>query len=343
MAVRAARSTRSAGERRRQVDPDEGAVRACYPAGTYDGRSTSTASWCEFHNIRDSEHAGIVIIHQEARAHPGDVDRENIFLGNETAKSGVINWLSTRVKARELLARVGLEEEPDTKIRDIGVGKQQLVEIAKALSKDVKLLILDEPTAALNAGDSQHLLDLIAGLRSKGVTCIMISHKLNEIEQIADSITIIRDGKSIETLRVKEDGVDENRIIRGMVGRDIESGSPTHVPRSARSSSRSRTGPSGTPTSGPLVCKSESFFVRRGEIVGFAGLMGAGRTELMRSIFGQLLRHLRQRHALKDGQELSSVGARGDRRGPGLRHARTARPSASTSSTTSSGPPSRPS
>src|SRR3954467_3597068 len=197
-----------------------------YPHGDYEGEITFEGRHCEFGGIRDSEHAGIVIIHQELALSPQLSIAENIFLGNEAAKGGVINWMTTRAKARELLARVGLEEEPDTKIRDIGVGKQQLVEIAKALSKDVKLLILDEPTAALNEGDSQHLLDLITGLRSQGAPCIMISHKLNEIEQIADSITIIRDGRSIETLRVKEDGVDENRIIRGMVGRDLESRFP---------------------------------------------------------------------------------------------------------------------
>ena len=186
-----------------------------HPAGTYDGEIHF-----EGQLVRVQQHPRQRARRHRhhppgARAHPGDVDRREHLPRQRDGQGGVIDWLATRAKARELLARVGLDEEPDTKIRDIGVGKQQLVEIAKALSKDVKLLILDEPTAALNEGDSQHLLDLIAGLRSKGVTCIMISHKLNEIEQIADSITIIRDGKSIETLRVKEDGVDENRIIRG--------------------------------------------------------------------------------------------------------------------------------
>ncbi|MEO6143330.1 MAG: ATP-binding cassette domain-containing protein, partial [Dermatophilaceae bacterium] len=201
-----------------------------HPNGSYTGDIIFDGKPVAFNNIRDSEHAGIVIIHQELALIPELSIAENIFLGNEVTTRGVINWMTTRAKARELLARVGLVEEPETKVRDIGVGKQQLVEIAKALSKDVKLLILDEPTAALNEGDSQHLLDLIVGLRSKGVTCIMISHKLNEIEKIADAITIIRDGKSIETLRVKEDGVDENRIIRGMVGRDLESRFPDHTP-----------------------------------------------------------------------------------------------------------------
>ena len=177
-----------------------------HPAGTYDGEIHFEGEVAEFHDVDDSEHAGIVMIHQELALIPEMSIAENIFLGDEPASGGAIDWMATRVKARELLARVGLQEEPDTRIRDLGVGRQQLVEVAKALSKDVKLLILDEPTAALDEGDSQHLLDLISELRSKGLTCIIISHELNEIEQIADSITIIRDGRSIETLRVKEDG-----------------------------------------------------------------------------------------------------------------------------------------
>ncbi len=258
-----------------------------WPFGTYGGEILYEGRVVEFNNIRDSEHAGIVIIHQELALIPELSIAENIFLGNEVASGGVINWLRTRQRATELLARVGLTENPDTKIKDIGVGKQQLVEIAKALSKDVRLLILDEPTAALNEGDSQHLLDLMSGLRAKGVTCIMISHKLNEIEKISDSITIIRDGKTVETLRVKEDGVDENRIIRGMVGRDLESRFPEHTPELGETFFEV----SGWTVRHPavadrLVCKDESFFVRHGEIVGFAGLMGAGRTELMRSLFG---------------------------------------------------------
>ncbi len=276
-----------------------------WPAGTYDGEIHFNGRLVEFNNIRDSEHAGIVIIHQELALIPELSIGENIFLGNEVASGGVINWTTTRQRASELLARVGLNENPDTKIKDIGVGKQQLVEIAKALSKDVKLLILDEPTSALNEGDSQHLLGLMTGLRERGVTCIMISHKLNEIEQISDSITIIRDGKSIETLRVKEDGVDENRIIRGMVGRDLESRFPDHVPEIGEKLFEVKNWTVRHPNvADRLVCKSESFYVRRGEIVGFAGLMGAGRTELMRSIFGQSYGVFVSGTLLKDGQEL---------------------------------------
>jgi putative multiple sugar transport system ATP-binding protein len=258
-----------------------------YPFGSYTGDIVYQNEVQQYKDIRASEHAGIVIIHQELALIPELSIMENIFLGNEPTKRGVIDWAEARTRSTELLARVGLREDPDTPIKEIGVGKQQLVEIAKALSKDVKLLILDEPTAALNEGDSQHLLDLMAGLRSKCVTCIMISHKLNEIEKISDSITIIRDGETVETLRVKEDGVDENRIIRGMVGRDIESRFPDHTPEIGDAFFEVSHWTVRHPAvPDRLVCKDESFFVRHGEIVGFAGLMGAGRTELMRSIFG---------------------------------------------------------
>ena len=258
-----------------------------------------------FANIRDSEHAGIVIIHQELALIPELSIAENIFLGNEQ-KSGIgIDWVATRQRARELLARVGLAENPETRIKDIGVGKQQLVEIAKALSKDVKLLILDEPTAALNESDSQHLLDLITGLRAKGVTCIMISHKLNEIEQIADAITVIRDGKTIETMRVKEEGVDEDRIIRAMVGRDLGSRFPDYTPSIGEKFFEVHDWTVRHPDVGDrFVCKQEDFFVRQGEIVGFAGLMGAGRTELMRSIFGRSYGNYVAGTIIKDGKPL---------------------------------------
>ncbi len=179
-----------------------------WPHGSYTGDIIFDGKPVEFKNIRQSEHAGIVIIHQELALIPELSIAENIFLGNEYVKNGVIDWVETNRKARELLEHVGLNDEPQTAIKNIGVGKQQLVEIAKALNKDVRLLILDEPTAALNEEDSQHLLGLIDELRRKGITCIIISHKLNEIEQIADSITIIRDGQSVETLDVKGDKVD---------------------------------------------------------------------------------------------------------------------------------------
>ncbi len=259
-----------------------------YPHGTYTGEILFQGAEVRFSNIKSSEHAGIVIIHQELALIPELSITENIFLGNEVRGRVGIDWELARSRATELLARVGLTESPDERIKNIGVGKQQLVEIAKALSKDVRLLILDEPTSALNEEDSAHLLDLLRGLRAKGMTCIMISHKLNEIAAIADSITIIRDGRSVETLDTHSGEVDEDRIIRGMVGRSLESRFPEHTPQIGETFFEVVDWTVEHPqVPGRLVCNRSTFHVRRGEIVGFAGIMGAGRTELARSIFGR--------------------------------------------------------
>ena len=259
-----------------------------YPTGSYDGEIVFDGRSAQFSGIRDSEHVGIVIIHQELALVPYLSIAENIFLGNETAKRGVINWDAAHHRAIELMARVGLAENPLTKVKDLGIGKQQLVEIAKALGKDVRLLILDEPTAALNDDDSAHLLDLLRGLKGKGITSIMISHKLNEIEQVADAITIIRDGRTIETLDVAAGGVDQDRIIRGMVGRDLEHRFPDHTPEIGDVLLEVSDWTVSHPTDHSReVIRSVDLTVRHGEIVGIAGLMGAGRTELARSIFGR--------------------------------------------------------
>ncbi|HYF74512.1 MAG TPA: ATP-binding cassette domain-containing protein, partial [Nocardioides sp.] len=250
-----------------------------HPHGTYEGEIVYEGQPVEFSNIRQSEAAGIVIIHQELALIPELSIAENIFLGNETTHRGVINWDEANSRAIELMARVGLRENPLTPVKNLGIGKQQLVEIAKALSKEVKLLILDEPTAALNDEDSNHLLDLLKGLQGKGITSIMISHKLNEIARISDSITIIRDGKTIETLDVTAGGVDEDRIIRGMVGRSLEHRFPEHTPEIGDVLFEV----SGWTVMHPddhhrVVIDNANLTVRRGEIVGIAGLMGAGRT-----------------------------------------------------------------
>jgi putative multiple sugar transport system ATP-binding protein len=277
-----------------------------HPHGSYGGSIIFEGRECEFRDIRSSEHAGIVIIHQELALIPELSIAENIFLGNEPTSFGVINWDRARTEARRLLLRVGLTENPDTKISDIGVGKQQLVEIAKAMAKSVKLLILDEPTAALNESDSQHLLGLMRNLRDAGVTCILISHKLNEIEQIADSITILRDGRTIETLDVRSGGIDEDRIIKGMVGRSLESRFPDHTADIGEVMFEVRDWTVRHPqVPDRLVCKNSNFFVRRGEIVGFAGLMGAGRTELARSLFGHSYGTYVSGQVFKDGREIS--------------------------------------
>ncbi|MER6826453.1 multiple monosaccharide ABC transporter ATP-binding protein [Streptosporangium sp. NPDC000563] len=259
-----------------------------YPHGSYEGEILFDGEPCRFSDIRDSEKRGIVIIHQELALSPYLSIAENIFLGNERTTRGLIDWNRTNAEAAELLERVGLRENPVTLSMDIGVGKQQLVEIAKALSKRVRLLILDEPTASLNDEDSAHLLDLLRGLRDEGITSVIISHKLNEIQAIADSTTILRDGRTIETLDMKNDRVTEDRIISGMVGRDLEHRFPPHEPKIGEEALRIEDWTVHSPSQhGRVVVSGASLTLRRGEIVGLAGLMGAGRTELAMSVFGR--------------------------------------------------------
>ncbi|KZC94656.1 MULTISPECIES: multiple monosaccharide ABC transporter ATP-binding protein [Clavibacter] len=259
-----------------------------YPAGSYDGDIVLEDKVVKFSSIRDSEKSGVVIIHQELALSPYLSIAENIFLGNEISKGGFIDWNATNVEASKLLARVGLSDNPATKIADIGVGKQQLVEIAKALSKEVKLLILDEPTAALNDEDSAHLLDLIKHLKGQGITSIIISHKLNEIKAIADAVTIIRDGKTIETLDLGRDSISEERIIKGMVGRDLQSRYPDRTPDIGEEVLRIEDWTVHHPQEhSRVVVDHANLNVRAGEVVGIAGLMGAGRTELAMSVFGR--------------------------------------------------------
>jgi putative multiple sugar transport system ATP-binding protein len=276
-----------------------------YPHGSYDGEIDFEGEACVFHGIRDSEQRGIVIIHQELALIPQLSIAENIFLGNERAARGVINWNRTNSRAADLLARVGLRENPVTRIQDLGVGKQQLVEIAKALSKRVKLLILDEPTAALNDEDSQHLLDLLRGLQAEGITCVIISHKLNEIEAIADRTTVIRDGRTIETLEMSAAGVSQDRLIRSMVGRDLNHRFPPHEPDVGEEVLRIEDWTVHSPTQrNRTVVWGARLTLHRGEIVGLAGLMGAGRTELAMSVFGRSWGTNVSGRLYKNGQEI---------------------------------------
>jgi putative multiple sugar transport system ATP-binding protein len=277
-----------------------------YPHGDYTGDIEFEGEPCRFSGIRDSEQRGIVIIHQELALSPYLSVAENIYLGNERrGRLGLIDWNRTNDDAGRLLKRVGLHENPVTPAMDLGVGKQQLVEIAKALSKRVKLLILDEPTAALNDADSEHLLDLLRGLRDEGITCVIISHKLNEIRAIADSTTILRDGRTIETLDMGGD-VSEDRIISGMVGRDLEHRFPDRVPEIGDEVLRIEDWTVHSPTQrGRTVVHGAGLTLRRGEIVGLAGLMGAGRTELAMSVFGRSYGIGISGRIYKDGKEIS--------------------------------------
>ena len=279
-----------------------------YPHGTYEGEIRFNGEVCSFKDIKASEHAGIVIIHQELALIPELSVMENIFLGNEIVKRGLINWDRARELTIDLLARVGLEVDPGTPIKNLGVGQQQLVEIAKALSKDVKLLILDEPTSALNEDDSANLLQLMLGLKGRGITSIMISHKLNEIAAVSDAVTVIRDGKTVETYQVEAGKVDEDRIIRAMVGRSLDNRYPEHTPTIGEVMFEVRDWRVEHPSiPGRLICKDSSFTVRRGEIVGFAGLMGAGRTELARSLFGRTYGNFISGQMLLHGQEITAT------------------------------------
>jgi putative multiple sugar transport system ATP-binding protein len=263
-----------------------------YPAGTYDGDIVFDGDVRRFSTISDSEHLGIIIIHQELALVPLLSIAENIFLGNEVAANGVINWPETFSRTQGLLTKVGLKESPSALITDIGVGKQQLVEIAKALSKKVRLLILDEPTASLNENDSDALLTLLMEFRKQGMTSIIISHKLNEVKKVADQVTVLRDGTTVETLDAATEEISEDRIIKGMVGRELHDRYPPRDPKIGETifevknwnvfhqNHRDR-----------QFLHDVNLSVKAGEVVGIAGLMGAGRTETAMSIFGKAWGH----------------------------------------------------
>jgi putative multiple sugar transport system ATP-binding protein len=259
-----------------------------YPHGTYEGDIVFDGQVRQFGGIRDSEHLGVIIIHQELALVPLLSIAENIFLGNETARFGVIDWMAAHSQTQALLKKVGLKELPDTPVTQLGVGKQQLVEIAKALSREVKLLILDEPTASLNENDSQALLDLLLELKGQGITCILISHKLNEISRVADTITVLRDGSTVTSLDCHAGPVSEDRVIQAMVGREMADRYPRREPNIGETVFEVRHWRAHHPQHAEReVIKGIDLHVRRGEIVGIAGLMGSGRTELAMSIFGR--------------------------------------------------------
>jgi len=276
-----------------------------YPYGSYSGEIYFQGQECRFRDITESEAVGLVIIHQELALIPYLSITENLFLGNEQAKNGVINWNEAISRTKELLARVGLDESPNTLITDMGVGKQQLVEIAKALAKKVKLLILDEPTASLNETDSEKLLQLLLQFKEHGISAVLISHKLSEVSKVADSITILRDGMTIETLDCQKDHITEDRIIRGMVGRDMTHRFPPRESQIGDVIFEIKNWNVYHPIhEDRKVSNDINLNVRRGEVVGIAGLMGAGRTELAMSIFGRAYGTRISGKAYKSGKEI---------------------------------------
>ena len=279
-----------------------------HPYGSYTGRMIFEGRELQLRSIRESEKLGISFIHQELSLVPYLTIAENIFLGNECARGGIIDWQKSFRRGKELMDMVGLNDKPTTLVGDIGVGKQQLVEIAKALTRDVKLLILDEPTAALNDNDSDHLLNLLTELnQSRGITCIIISHKIHEVIKIANKITVIRDGATIETLVKGLDEITEDRIIKGMVGREMKSRFPKRTPNIGDVGFEVKDWVVYDPLDEDRIkINNVSFHIKKGEVVGFAGLMGAGRTELAMSLFGRAYGKKISGRIIKDGKDVDA-------------------------------------
>ena len=302
-----------------------------YPYGSYEGDIIYNGEICKFHDIKQSEAKGIVIIHQELALVPYMSIGENMFLGNERGKKAAIDWDETYGQAEKYMREVGLSESSRTLIKDIGTGKQQLVEIAKALAKNAKLLILNEPTSSLNESDSKALLDLLLKFKKDGMTCIIISHKLNEVSYVADKITVIRDGSTIETLTKGVDDFSEDRIIKGMVGREIADRFPKrHGVKIGDVSMEVKNWTVYHPIyTERKVVDNVSIKIHKGEVVGISGLMGAGRTELAKSVFGRSYGTNISGTLLLDGKEVHLKSSRDaiahklayvteDRKGDGL-------------------------
>lgn len=260
-----------------------------YPYGSYSGDIIYNGEICRFNNITDSEAKGIVIIHQELALIPYMTIAENMFLGAEKGSKFKIDWDEENKIAKEYIEKVGLDENINALIKDVGLGKQQLVEIAKALSKHAKLLILDEPTSSLSESDSRHLLDLLLELKKEGLTSIIISHKLNEVEYVADDITVVRDGRTVETLKKGVDDISEARIIKGMVGRELTNRFPErpNCVKDEISFEVKNWSVYHPINDDKRIVKDASLYIKKGEVVGLCGLVGSGRSKLAMSVFGK--------------------------------------------------------
>ncbi len=255
-----------------------------YPFGTYGGDIIVDGEVKNFHTIREAENAGIAIIFQELSLVKELTVGENIFLGQEPSRFGVINWSELYQKAARLLQDLHLPIDPRTPVGNLGIGQQQLVEIAKALSKNAKILVLDEPTAALTETEVETLFDIVRKLKSRGVGMIYISHKLNEVFDMSDRITVLRDGKTVGTNNAKD--LDKNKVIALMVGREVGDIFPQISHKFGETAMEIKNMTAFDPdNSNKKLVDNVSFSVRKGEVLGIAGLMGAGRSELLMAIF----------------------------------------------------------
>ncbi|MCL2441342.1 MAG: ATP-binding cassette domain-containing protein [Treponema sp.] len=262
-------------------------ISGVYPRSSYEGKVSFKGHETNYNSVKDSENEGLAIIHQELALSPYLSIYENIFLGHMDTRFGFINWDKYILESKKYLDIVGLNEQPSTIVSKLGVGKQQLVEIARALSKKAELLILDEPTSSLNDDESEKLLDLIIEFKNQGITSVIISHKLNEVLKVADTVTILRDGQSISTYDVKKDNLTEEIIIKDMVGRDLTQRFPERKSSPGETVLEVKNWTVYHPDYHDIkVVDNVSFYLRKGEILAFCGPMGAGRTELMMSLFG---------------------------------------------------------
>ena len=255
-----------------------------YPRGSYEGEIFVGGKPAHFATPRDAEHAGIAVIHQELALFADMSVAENLLLGRLPRRLGVINWDEVHARAREILGACGVELDPETLVGDLGVASRQLVEIARAVAKSPEVLVLDEPTAALASQEIERLLALVKDLRSRGVACIYISHKLDEVFSIADRITVLRDGESIGTLSAAQTNPAE--VIRLMVGRTIEDLYPRRKSTPGRPLLEIEALSVAERPGAPPFLRDLSLAVRAGEVLGIGGLMGAGRSELLMHLFG---------------------------------------------------------
>jgi len=286
-------------------------ISGVYPKGDYEGKVIFKGKETHYRSVKDSEKEGLAIIHQELALSPYLPIYENIFLGHMQTKFGIINWDYYKKESKKYLDQVGLNEPPDTVVTKMGVGKQQLVEIARALSKKVDLLIMDEPTSSLNDDESEKLLNLILDFKKQGMTCIIISHKLNEVLKVADSVTVLRDGKSIASYDVKKDNLTEEKIIKDMVGRDLTHRFPERKSKPGNTVMEVKNWTVYHPDYHTIkVVDNVSFEVKKGEILAFCGPMGAGRTELMMSIFGRSYGYRSEGELYIDGKPVNLNSSR---------------------------------